>query len=70
ATVLGAGAHAPEQVTGPKTINLGPGDAVTEVDGMVHYGANDTTGPIVIDATLLTKDGEDLAVPVDPASAN
>jgi len=37
---------------------------VTEVDGMVHFGTNETTEPVIIDATLLTVDGEDLAVPV------
>jgi hypothetical protein len=32
---------------------------------MVHFGANETDEPIVIVATLLTTDGEDLAVPAD-----
>lgn len=52
-----------EEITAPATTTLGPGDTVAEVDGMVHFGANDTGSPIVINATLLTVDGEDLAVP-------
>lgn len=53
-----------EQVTAPATTTLGPGDAVAENDGMVHFGANDTDEPVVILATLLTADGQDLAVTV------
>ena len=51
-----------ENLVGPTTKTLHPGDAVTEVDGVVHYGANDTTEPVIILATLLTEDGKDLAV--------
>jgi quercetin dioxygenase-like cupin family protein len=51
-----------ENLVGPTTTTLHPGDAVTEVDGVVHYGANDTTEPVIILATLLTEDGKDLAV--------
>lgn len=69
ATVRRAGSKTDEQVTAPATITLGPGDAVTEVDGMVHFGANETKKPIVITATLLTRDGEDLAVPATTAPA-
>lgn len=65
ATVRRAGATTDEIVVGPKTIELEAGDDVTEIDGMVHFGENDTDEPIVIEATLLTKDGEDLAVPVE-----
>lgn len=58
-----------EEITAPATTTLGPGDTVAEVDGMVHFGANDTDQPIVINATLLTIDGDDLAVPVTTPSA-
>jgi quercetin dioxygenase-like cupin family protein len=54
-----------EDVEGPTTIELGPGDAVIELADMVHFGANDTDEPIVIVATLLTESGEDLAITVD-----
>jgi quercetin dioxygenase-like cupin family protein len=53
-----------ENLVGPTTTKLHAGDVVTEVDGVVHYGADDTTQPVVILATLLTRDGKDLAVPV------
>jgi len=53
-----------ENLVGPTTTKLHPGDVVTEVDGVVHYGANDTTEPVIILATLLTEDGKDLAIPV------
>lgn len=51
-----------EAVTGPSTVTLGPGDAVTELGDMVHFGANMAAAPVVIDATLLTESGLDLAV--------
>lgn len=54
-----------EDVTGPTTTELGPGDAVQETLDMVHFGANETDRPVVILATLLTADGEGLAVVVD-----
>jgi len=55
---------AAEAVTGPSTITLGKGDAVIETGEMVHFGANPTKVPVVIEATLLTEDGNDLAIPV------
>ena len=69
ATVTRAGGDT-DEITGPATTTLGPGDAVVEHDGMVHFGANDTDQPVVILATLLTEDGRDLAVTVTtPAPA-
>lgn len=65
ATIRRAAADADEQVAGPATITLGPGDTVTEFATMVHFGANQTDRPLVIIATLLTADGEGLAVEVD-----
>jgi quercetin dioxygenase-like cupin family protein len=66
ATVTRAGGAA-DAVTGPTTVTLGPGDAVAENDGMVHFGANETAAQVVILATLLTEDGRDLAVTVTTA---
>jgi quercetin dioxygenase-like cupin family protein len=66
ATVTRAGG-AVEQVTAPATTALEAGDSVAENDGMVHFGANATDEPVVILATLLTRDGEDLAVTVTTA---
>jgi quercetin dioxygenase-like cupin family protein len=57
----------PEPVEGPATITLGPGDSVAENLDMVHFGANETDEPVVIVATLLTEDGQDLAVTVTTA---
>ncbi len=53
-----------EQLAGPTSTKLDKGDSVIELDGMVHFGADDTTEPVIILATLLTQDGKDLAVPV------
>lgn len=54
-----------ETLDGPAETTLGPGDALQEIDGMVHFGANDTDDPVVIIATLLTEDGHELAEVVD-----
>lgn len=70
ATVKRAATAAPEAVTGPTTITLGPGDEVEEKGDMVHFGANRTTSPVVILATLLTESGRDLAVLVTPSSTS
>jgi hypothetical protein len=59
-----------ETVTGPATITLGPGDDVTEVGDMVHFGANKTDRPVVIMATLLTEDGRDLAITVPQTTSS
>jgi len=64
AIVRRKGSSSDERIGAPATVTLRPGDTVVERDGMVHFGANDTDEPIVIDATLLTVDGEDLAVAV------
>lgn len=64
AIVRRRGASTDDEVRAPTTIRLGPGDTVTELDAMVHYGANETEQEVVIMATLLTIDGDDLAVPV------
>lgn len=61
AQVRRSGSTTDEPVTGPATIELGPGDAVVEVGDMVHFGANEGDVPVIILATLLTQDGHDLA---------
>ncbi len=58
-----------QDLVGPTTVTLEPGDAVAEVGDAVHFGANDTDEPIVITATLLTEDGQDLAVTVTTTSS-
>jgi len=66
ATITRSGGVA-EPVTGPATISLEPGDSVAENVDMVHFGANETDEPVIILATLLTEDGQDLAVAVTTA---
>lgn len=64
ASVRRAPSGTTEEVTGPADITLNQGDSVIEKGDMVHFGANTTGAPVVIVATLLTEDGQDLAVPV------
>jgi len=64
ASVRRAPAGTTEEVTGPADVTLNQGDSVIEKGDMVHFGANRTAAPVVIVATLLTEDGQDLAVPV------
>ena len=52
-----------EHLTGPARTTLGRGDVVFEEGQMVHFGANMTSEPVVIAATLITE-GSDLAVPI------
>ncbi len=64
AQVRRAGATTDTPTTGPTTIELGRGDAVTEAGNMVHFGENKTNAPVVMLATLLTAHGHELAEPV------
>ncbi len=64
AKVRRAGATAQTPIKGRSTIELGRGDAVIEVAGMVHFGENKTSSPVIILATLLTEDGHPLSEPV------
>lgn len=66
ALVRRAGTETDEDLSGPTATDLEPGDAVIELEDMVHFGANHTDEPVVILATLLTETGEDLAVEVAP----
>ena len=68
AKVRRAGASTDTPVKGPATIKLGPGDAVTEIGNMVHFGENKTPSPVIILAALLTEDGHPLAEPVATAT--
>jgi quercetin dioxygenase-like cupin family protein len=64
ALVRRKGSTSDRPVTGPTTITLHAGDAVTEKGDMVHYGENRSDQVLVIVATLLTEDGRPLADPV------
>lgn len=54
-----------ETVTGPKKILLHPGDSLVETQTLVHFGANDTDRPVVIELTALLEQGAPLATPVN-----
>ena len=56
-----------ESLTGPAETMLRSGDAVIEEGQMVHFGANRTTAPVVISATLITE-GSDLSTAVSTAA--
>lgn len=53
-----------EDVTGPKRVLLQPGDSLVETASLVHYGANATTKPVVIELAALLEQGAPLATPV------
>jgi quercetin dioxygenase-like cupin family protein len=53
-----------ERFTGPDSITLEPGDALTETQDLVHFGSNDGETPVVILLAALLADGAPLATPV------
>jgi hypothetical protein len=53
-----------ERFTGPDSITLEPGDALTETQDLVHFGSNDGDTPVVILLAALLADGAPLATPV------
>ena len=53
-----------EDVSGPNKVLLQPGDALVETSSLVHYGANDTDQPVVIELAALLERGAPLATPV------
>ena len=57
-----------EDVSGPNKVLLQPGDALVETSGLVHYVANDTDQPVVIELAALLERGAPLATPVGTAA--
>jgi hypothetical protein len=53
-----------EDVSGPNKVLLQPGDALVETSSLVHFGANDTDKPVVIELAALLEKGAPLATPV------
>jgi hypothetical protein len=53
-----------EDVAGPNKVLLQPGDALVETSSLVHFGANDTDRPVVIELAALLEQGAPLATPV------
>jgi hypothetical protein len=58
-----------EDVDGPNTVLLQPGDSLVETPSLVHYGANDTSAPVVIELAALLEQGAPLATPVGTGAA-
>ena len=50
-----------EQASGPSEVRVGPGETVTENAGLVHFGANDGTRPVVVELAALLEQGAPLA---------
>ena len=53
-----------EEASGPKEVRLAAGETVLETRGLVHFGANDTDGPVVIELAALLDQGAPLATSV------
>ena len=62
ATVTRAGGKT-EDVPGPNKVLLQPGDALVETSSLVHFGANDTNEPVVIELAAILEQGAPLATP-------
>jgi len=68
------GAHdgtpeATEMLAPGETTELHPGDAVVEIDGVVHYGANLGTEPVIILAATLLDPNQPAAVNFTPEAS-
>jgi|SRR5947209_6405440 len=53
-----------EDAHGPNKVLLQPGDSLVETSSLVHFGANDTAKPVVIELAALLEQGAPLATPV------
>jgi hypothetical protein len=53
-----------EEASGPGKVLLQPGDSLVETSSLVHFGANDTGKPVVIELAALLAQGAPLATPV------
>jgi quercetin dioxygenase-like cupin family protein len=53
-----------ETVDAPATIKLRKGDGLVETQGLVHYGSNAGTKPVVIELAALLQEGASLSTPV------
>ncbi len=50
-----------EEASGPTAVRLGAGETVAETRGLVHFGANDGSRPVVIELAALLEDGAPMA---------
>jgi hypothetical protein len=54
-----------EDASGPNNkVLLQPGDSLVETSSLVHFGANDTAKPVVIELAALLEQGAPLATPI------
>ena len=53
-----------EDVSAPNKVLLQPGDSLVDTSTLVHFGANDTDKPVVIELAALLQQGAPLATPV------
>jgi quercetin dioxygenase-like cupin family protein len=53
-----------ETFSGAQKVLLHPGDSLVETSDLVHFGANDTGKPVVIELAALLEQGAPLATPV------
>ena len=58
-----------DDVSGPNTVLLHPGDSLVETASLIHYGANGTSTPVVIELAALLAQGAPLATPVGTGAA-
>jgi quercetin dioxygenase-like cupin family protein len=55
-----------EHISGPHKVLLRAGDSLVETRDLVHFGANDTAKPVVIELAALLEQGAPFATPVGP----
>lgn len=58
-----------EEATGPKEVRLGAGETVSETRGLVHFGANGSGRPVVIELAALLDEGAPMATTAGGAAA-
>jgi hypothetical protein len=58
-----------EEASGPRAVRLGAGETVAETRGLVHFGANDGSRPVVIELAALLSAGAPLATSAGGSAA-
>ena len=55
-----------ESVEAGQTVRIHAGDQLTEPNGLVHYGENETDNPVVLYTAALLEDGKPKAILIKP----